>query len=62
MAELEFDGDASKMSEKDKKKMLRRLSQAPETAAIFQSDKALEDFVQNKYEFENEALPPADSR
>jgi len=48
MAELEFDGDASKMSEKDKKKMLRRLSQAPETAAIFQSDKALEDFVQNK--------------
>ena len=48
MAELEFDGDASKMSEKDKKKMLRRLSQAPEAAAIFQSDKALEDFVQNK--------------
>jgi len=48
MADLEFDGDASKMNEKDKKKMLRRLSQAPETAAIFQSDKALEDFVQNK--------------
>ena len=48
MAELEFDGDASKMSENDKKKMLRRLSQAPGTAAIFENDKALEDFVQNK--------------
>ena len=48
MADLEFDGDASKMSQKDKKKMLRKLSQAPETAAIFDSDKALEDFVQKK--------------
>ena len=29
--------------------MLRRLSQAPETAAIFDNDKALEDFVQKKW-------------
>merc|ERR550519_1364654 len=44
------------MNDKDKKKMLRRLSQAPQTAQYFQSEKALEDFIQNKLGLEIDGL------
>jgi len=45
MADIEFDGDATHMTDKAKSKMLKRLSRAPQTENLFKSERALSEFV-----------------
>ena len=50
MADIEFDGDATHMTDKAKSKMLKRLSRAPQTENLFKSERALSEFVA-RYDF-----------
>ena len=52
MADIEFDGDATHMTDKAKSKMLKRLSRAPQTENLFKSERALSEFVA-RYSFKN---------
>ena len=45
LADIEFDGDATHMTDKAKSKMLKRLSRAPQTENLFKSERALSEFV-----------------
>lgn len=48
LADIEFDGDATHMTDKAKSKMLKRLSRAPQTENLFKSERALSEFVQRQ--------------
>lgn len=48
LADIEYEGDPTKMNKTDKTKMLKRLSKAPKTEGYFKSDKALNQFYENR--------------
>lgn len=48
LADIEYEGDPTKMSRNDKSKMLKRLSKAPQTEGYFKSERALTQFYENK--------------
>jgi len=48
LADMEFDGDATSMTDRAKSKMLKRLSKAPQTENLFKSERALSEFVQRQ--------------
>jgi len=48
LADMEFDGDATSMTDRAKNKMLKRLSRAPQTENLFKSERALSEFVQRQ--------------
>jgi len=49
LADIEYEGDPTKMSRNDKSKMLKRLSKAPQTEGYFKSERALTQFYENKH-------------
>jgi len=49
LADIEYEGDPTKMNKTDKTKMLKRLSKAPKTEGYFKSDKALNQFYENRH-------------
>jgi len=49
LADIEYEGDPTKMSKTDKSKMLKRLSKAPQTESYFKSERALTQFYEHKY-------------
>lgn len=48
LADIEYDGDATHMTDRAKNKMLKRLSRAPQTENLFKSERALSEFVQRQ--------------
>ena len=48
LADIEYEGDATKMSNMEKSNMLKRLSKQPKTENYFKSERALSEFYENR--------------
>ena len=48
LADIEYEGDATKMSNMEKSNMLKRLSKQPQTESYFKSERALSEFYENR--------------